>query len=190
MKSKNYRDGFSLIEVVIALGIVAVTLPLILGVFARLSSSTDRVRDLHDVETLLAALENYMETDDSTTDRFSEVYSWIVSSRGNSGSPGKVLYVYRPASTSVSDRGVITPFIVSEAVPDQDDVNIIDGRLIAVEVHAPQETILTNSDLPFNVDDYPKAYLPMQLDFFVATPGLRSQELGQAFESLPFVLKR
>lgn len=190
MKSKINRDGFSLIEVVIALGIVAVTLPLILGVFARLSSSTDRVRDLHDVETVLAAVKNYMETDDATTDRFAEVYGWITSSRGSSDSPGKVLYVYRPATTSSSDIGEITPFVVSESVPDRDDVNIIEGRLIAVEVHAPQETVLSDANLPASVNDYPKAYLPMQLDLFVATPGERNEELGQPFESLPFVLKR
>lgn len=193
MKSKTKLQGFSLIEVVIALAIVAVAMPIILGVFSTLSSSSEKVRDLNDVESIVTAVQIYLENETATTNRFDEVYDWVQQARANPDD-AVALYVYRSEigdADGNSDDEDVT-LTVSEELPGVSDVSAFDARVVAVEFHAPEETLLPADDFPVSIDDYQRAYLPMRIDMKAAVAGVSSssEDLGRAFESLPFVLKR
>ena len=102
----------------------------------------------------------------------------------------EVLYVFREKTEGSEEIDDFKPLTVSEDLPDANDVNSLDARVIAVELHAPEETVLPVNAFPASIASFEKSYLPMRLDLFVATAGQSNEELSKPFETLPFVLRR
>jgi prepilin-type N-terminal cleavage/methylation domain-containing protein len=72
LKKKNYRTemnkkGFSLIEVVLASGVFAVTIVAVLGLYAPLSQSVNEMSDMDDASRLMNAVNSELSILDYTT---------------------------------------------------------------------------------------------------------------------------
>jgi prepilin-type N-terminal cleavage/methylation domain-containing protein len=157
MKFKNSRTGrgFTLMETVIAIGVLALLLTAFLAVFGPATTGLRRAISVQEADRLSAALERELVTvrpnagGQTYTTGFDKAYEWL------QASPDKgseiMLYQYRGDPTQLRSDGTMEPytqnggvagkdFIVQPAVrqrsDDQllEDLKAIDGRIFAVKL--------------------------------------------------------
>lgn len=185
-------------EVVIALALVGIALPAILGTILYLSDSSTSSRDLHEIDTIASSVELYLANGSSESGEdivlggnFSQVYQWVHAARQDDAN-AKVLFAYRPFigdnDNNPSDEDAT--FITSSKEPQESEISRFDGRIMAIELHAADETILPNDAFPGTVASYEKAYLPMRLDIYAVANSEQPRDQTNFIESIPYVLKR
>jgi len=146
--------GFTLMETVIAIGVLALLLTAFLAVFGPATSGLRRAISVQEADRLAAALERELVTlrpgsTSTQTTGFDKAYEWIKSApdKGNE----IMLYQYRGDPTQLRADGTMEPykqsggvagkdFIVQPAVRQRgddkmmEDIAAIDGRIFAVKL--------------------------------------------------------
>jgi prepilin-type N-terminal cleavage/methylation domain-containing protein len=144
------KRGFTLMETVIAIGVLAVLLTAFMAVFGPATRGIRKAINIQDADRLVGALESKCATDEvdgsSTNPAFNRAYDWIEKS-GNKGTGVVFLYQYKgdPNGKARGD-GSMPPykqpggspgkeFIVQAAVRKADDSNMIgeNGDLKALQ---------------------------------------------------------
>ena len=157
MKFQNPRTGrgFTLMETVIAIGVLALLLTAFLAVFGPATTGLRRAISVQEADRLSAALERELVTlrpggsGQNFTTGFDKAYEWI------QASPDKgseiMLYQYRGDPSQLRSDGTMEPytknggvagkdFIVQPAVRQRsddemvEDLKAIDGRIFAVKL--------------------------------------------------------
>ena len=187
LMKRRSRDasGFSLIEVVIALGLVALAIPLIMGMFGSFSKYSVEIRDRDDIKSVVNEVSLYLENEadlESGGDSFTTVYEWVLKASQNQDD-AKVLYAYKPTG---SDSG----YTVSVTPPLDREISASDGRIMAVEIMAPPETVLSKAELNSDVSNYGKAYLPLELHIYALSIAVGPRTKVNFLDSFPVVLPR
>lgn len=190
-QEKGCPGGFSLIEVVIAVGLVAVAIPTLLGMFGYFSEISVTVRDRDDIEAVAGAVQVFLETGAGkdagsgalpAAGTFAAVYDWVYKARQD---PDRATVVY-----AYHHRGKDAVYTVSTVPPGEDEISLLDGRIMAVEIHPPGERMLPSSSLDANVSNYRKAYLPLELEIFALSTAEETRSPANFIDSLPTVLFR
>lgn len=149
------RRGFTLMETVIAIGVLALLLTAFLAVFGPATSNLRKAISVQEADRLAAALERELVTlrpgGDSNDFRtgFEKAYEWIRSSPDSANAV--LLYQYRGDPSQLRPDGSMEPytqnggvagrdFIVQPAVRQRDDVLLLedlqalDGRIFTVKL--------------------------------------------------------
>ena len=186
---KSHTAGFSLIEVLIAVGLVAVAIPSILGLFGYYSQISVNNQDREDASSVVSAIHIYLENEaaneaaNGDSSSFATVYEWVYDARQDP-EEATVLYAYK-------DRDNDSHFTVSVDPPDEDgDLDRIDGRILAVEIQAPDETVLPEADFVANWSEYRKAYLPLKMKIYALSASVEPRTGANFIDSFPVVLSR
>ncbi|HEY1123257.1 MAG TPA: prepilin-type N-terminal cleavage/methylation domain-containing protein [Haloferula sp.] len=157
MKFQNPRTGrgFTLMETVIAIGVLALLLTAFLAVFGPATTGLRRAISVQEADRLSAALERELVTlrpgggGQSFTTGFDKAYDWIQSSPDKGSEI--MLYQYRGDPSQLRSDGTMEPytknggvagkdFIVQPAVRQRsddellEDLKAIDGRIFAVKL--------------------------------------------------------
>lgn len=129
--SKGRRAGFTLVETVIAMGIITVMITAFLAAFGpavqgirKSISAKEANRLASTLETELSVLRFDEHTDNGGGYRtaFEKAYEWIKDSGGSSRDDYVLLYQYRGDPTSVRDDGTLEPYTGSDGIPGEDYV--------------------------------------------------------------------
>lgn len=170
-------SGFSLIEVVIAVGIVAFAIPSVLGVMAVFSSSSSATMDRGEAASVADSLQLYLSGKVDPLP-FATVYGWTYAARQNE-SNAQVIYAYKTDANQSDYRFSQTP-----------PSGAIDGKLLAARILAPDPRVLPDTALVGDSANYAKAYLPIKVSIYaLSTP---SQPLSPAslVDSYPIVISK
>ncbi|RYD63664.1 MAG: prepilin-type N-terminal cleavage/methylation domain-containing protein [Verrucomicrobiaceae bacterium] len=157
MKFQNPRTGrgFTLMETVIAIGVLALLLTAFLAVFGPATTGLRRAISVQEADRLSAALERELVTlrpsasGQSFTTGFDKAYEWIQQSPDKGSEI--MLYQYRGDPSQLRSDGTMEPytknggvagkdFIVQPAVRQRsddelmEDLKAIDGRIFAVKL--------------------------------------------------------
>ncbi len=151
MKTTSYnltkpRKGFSLIEVIIALGIVALLLTGFLGVFGTAQKNIQRSLSVKEANQLKDSLETEMAAlrkDEKSysakkfKSHFEKAFDMV--KNGNDPSKAVIVYQYKAQTTDTDNDGILPPYT---------DVNNIPGAgyitQVAVRRVGPQDAFITN----------------------------------------------
>ena len=132
IRNHQHNSGFSLIEVVIAISVLAVAILTLLGMFAPTMRSVDRILNYNDVAALTSQIDTVLQTDDfefNTTNgskiSFAEVSNWA--------NGGKVLYFWNTLGVDSSDALTPAEMMVSDA-KGQIAINTLDGAVFVVVI--------------------------------------------------------
>lgn len=122
-KAGASRTGFTLMETVIAIGVVAVLLTTFLAVFGPASQDIRRAISAQDANRLQSALERELQilrdgTDSTYGTAFEKAFDWIL----NSGDSSKavILYNYRGDPKSIRADGSLEPYAESDGQSGRD----------------------------------------------------------------------
>ncbi len=120
--------GFTLMETVIAIGVVAVLLTTFLAVFGPASQSIRRSLSAQDADRLQTALKRELQilregTDKNSTSSFEKAFDWIQ----NSGKPEKaiLLYNYRGDPTDIRTDGSLEAYQSGDANPGKSGIDFV-----------------------------------------------------------------
>ncbi|MGD7652598.1 MAG: type IV pilus modification PilV family protein [Verrucomicrobiales bacterium] len=143
MTNKISKKGFTLLETVIAIGVLAVLLTGFMYVFAPAAAGIRKAITVQEADRLTSTLENEMNTlrDDETTEyatAFDKAFDWIL----NSNDAGTALLVYRYRSSidgsgdpvkNVNTQIPGQDYVVRTMVRRADDTTELQADLEAVE---------------------------------------------------------
>lgn len=124
---KNKKSGFTLMETVIAIGVLAVMLTAFMGVFAPAAKGIRRAINVQEADRLTSALEKELATfrvgdtkSGAGNTAFNKAYSWIQ----NSHQPNSVIicYQYRGNPSSLRPDGSMTPYVAVNGTPGKEYV--------------------------------------------------------------------
>jgi prepilin-type N-terminal cleavage/methylation domain-containing protein len=157
MKSiqSRMRHGFTLMETVIAIGVLALLLTAFLAVFGPATTGLRKAISVQEADRLAAALERELVTlrpggsGDTYTTGFDKAYKWIEEVSG--GSETVMLYQYRGTPNSLRQDGTMEPFTAAGGVAGKDfvvqpmvrkrtdsllleDLKALDGRIFAAKL--------------------------------------------------------
>lgn len=181
---KNYSSGgFSLVEVVLAVGIIAIAVPAVLGVMAAFSSSSSSTMDRGEAGSAANSLQLYLsgKVRDSATSAnvpFATVYGWTYAARQSPAS-AQVIYAYK-TNAAQSD------YTFSQRAP----TGTIEGKLLAAEIHAPETRILPSAAFTGASSDYSKAYLPLKVSIHALSSASQPRTAATLVDSYPMVISR
>lgn len=175
--------GFSLVEVVLALGILAFTIPAIIGVMAVFSSSSSSTMDRGEAASALNALQLYLSgkvRDPATSSNvpFATVYSWTYAARQAPAS-AQVIYGYKTNAAQ-------TDYTFSQREP----AGSIEGKLLAVEILAPETRILPSAAFASGSSNYSRAYLPLKVSIHALSSASQPRTAATLVDSYPVVISQ
>lgn len=179
------QTGFSLSEVVIALALVAVSIPTIISLFGTFTNLSGEIRGRDELGAIVNEVTLYLENEAGSLDdvnHFDKVYEWV--KQASEGvDQAQVLYYYLSAADS-------TDYKVSPAKPGDDEISSLDGRIVAIELLAPQGSILSSDDIGTDISAYNKAYLPLELHIYGLASPVDQPSKGNYLDTFPIVLSR
>src|SRR5688572_30593589 len=123
--SSRMRRGFTLMETVIAIGVLALLLTAFLAVFGPATTGLRKAISVQEADRLAAALERELVmlrpggTEDYKTG-FDKAYEWI--EKVSSGSETVMLYQYRGQPNSLRQDGTMEPYTAGGGVAGKDFV--------------------------------------------------------------------
>ena len=175
--------GFSLVEVVIALGIVALAIPAIIGVLAVASSSSSSTIDRGEVASAADALRLYLngKVKDPVTSAsvpFATVYGWVYASRQSPAS-AQVIYAYKTNANQ-------TDYIFSQTPP----AGVFVGKMLAAEIRAPETNVLPSNLLPGDAAQYSKSYLSLKASIYALSATTQQVSPATFVDSYPMTISR
>ncbi|MCX6972288.1 MAG: hypothetical protein NTV93_19360 [Verrucomicrobia bacterium] len=175
--------GFSLVEVVLAVGIVAVAIPAVLGVMAVFSSSSSSTMDRGEAFSAASSLQLYLSgkvRDPATSSNvpFATVYGWTYAARQAPAS-AQVIYAYK---TNAAQAG----YTISRSAP----AGTVGGKVLAAEILAPETRILPSSTLVSASSNYSKAYLPLKVSIHALSSASQPRTAATLVDSYPMVISQ
>ncbi len=181
---KNHNSlGFSLVEVVLAVGIVAFAIPAVLGVLAVFSSSSASTMDRGEVASAANSLQLYLNgkvRDPATSSNvpFATVYGWTYAARQAPAS-AQVIYAYK---TNATQSG----YILSQSAP----AGTIEGKMLVAEILAPETRILPAATLVSASSNYSKAYLPLKVSIHALSSASQPRTAATLVDSYPMAISQ
>lgn len=170
-------SGFSLVEVVIAVGIVAIAIPSVLGVMAVFSSSSSATMGRGEAASAANSLHLYLSG--KVTDLpFATVYGWTYSARQSPAS-AQVIYAYKTNQSQ-------TDYSFSQAAP----TGAIEGKLLAAEILAPDTRVLPSAALVSDSSLYSRAYLPINVSIYALSTPAQPRTPATFVDSYPMVISK
>ena len=148
------RGGFTLMETVIAIGVLALLLTAFLAVFGPATTGLRKAISVQEADRLAAALERELVIlrpggTETYKTGFDKAYEWI--EQVSSGSETVMLYQYRGQPNSLRQDGTMEPYTTGGGVAGKDfvvqpmvrkrtdpllleDLNSLDGRIFAAKL--------------------------------------------------------
>jgi len=165
--------------------IAGFAIPVVLGVQSLCSSSSTLMVDRAEAASAARPLDLYLngrirDAKLNTVVPFATVYGWVCTAR-NAPAKAQVIYGYR-TSTTQSD------YIFSQTKPDTSVA--FDGRLLAVEILAPDVKIIPDILLPKDSASYSKACLPVKVAIHALTSASQSVTGANLVDTYPLVVSR
>lgn len=152
----THRRGFTLMETVIAIGVLAVLLTAFLAVFAPAAQGIRKAISVQEADRLAYTLEQELVTlrgdqADQYGTGFEKAYDWIEAADGSAGSDPLLIYQYRGRPDAIRDDGTLEPYVRTEGVAGQDfivqpvvrrggsaelrdDLEALEGRVYTVQL--------------------------------------------------------
>jgi len=150
------RKGFTLLETVIAIGVLAVLLTAFLGVFGPATAGIRRALNVQEADRLASTLERELTTlrtgqsSSSVVTGFDKAYRWIEDSMKKSSPDVMFVYQYRGNPSNLRADGTLAPYTASGGVAGKDytivpmvrrrddsafvdDLAALEGRVFAVK---------------------------------------------------------
>lgn len=167
---KSSSGGFTLMETVIAIGVLALLLTAFLAVFGPATTGLRKAISVQEADRLAAALERELVTlrpgssgTDYTTG-FDKAYKWIEAA--NEGDKSILLYQYRGNPNEIREDGSMEPYTQGGGVAGRDyivqpmvrqrndslvqkDLKALDGRIFTVKL---TQLVFENGTLTKNSD--------------------------------------
>ncbi len=175
--NNHTSSGFSLVEVIIAVGIVAFAIPAVLGVMAVFSSSSAATMDRGEAASAANALQLYL-SGKVTNLPFATVYGWTYSARQTPAN-AQVIYAYK-TNLSQSD------YSFSQTPPTE----AIEGKLLAAEILAPDTRVLPSATLVSDSSLYTKSYLPIKVSIYALSSPAQPRTPTTFVDSYPMVISK
>jgi|GEM_PF-3585308 len=159
LEPRRPASGFSLVEVVLALGIVAFTVTVSVGLISTLLSSSRESRQRNELTVALDSLQPYLQDDQG----FITCYGWAAG-----GTEKELLYVsYRADTISGIPKGgggAVRSLWLDPASPppgfalaDLDAAR--EGRWVRARLTYSTALMPADTTLPSSVDDFPLAFI-------------------------------
>ncbi|MEP2775433.1 MAG: prepilin-type N-terminal cleavage/methylation domain-containing protein [Luteolibacter sp.] len=163
--SAPFRAGFTLMETVIAIGVLAVLLTGFLAVFTPAAQGIRRSIDAQQADRLASSLEREMvtlregEKTATITTGFAKAFDWL--QKGNDPTKAILVYQYRGDTSSMRADGTPDPLITIDGQPGdtytvqtmarrlddpqlEDDIKAIEGRMFFVK---PEQLVFTGGQM-------------------------------------------
>lgn len=124
-RTSSHRPGFTLVETIIAIGIVAALLTTFFAVFSLATQTIRRAISAEEADRLAYALEEELVTlrgDEATgfPTAFNKAYQWIA--EASPGGTALLVYQYRGNPRNLRADGTLTPYTGTDGVAGQDFV--------------------------------------------------------------------
>jgi len=124
-KQTNHRPAFTLMETVIAIGVLAVLITAFLAVFGPATEGIRRSINVQDADRMVATLEKELSilretTDGKSTTAFDKAFDWIRDS--NKDQTLIMVYQYRGDPDDLRNDGTMAPFTGNDGVAGKDYV--------------------------------------------------------------------
>lgn len=123
----NKRKGFTLMETVIAIGVLAVMLTAFMGVFGPATKTIRKAINVQEADRLTSALEKELSTNRPTsgnsgeaTTAFHKAYDWIMESHEENNAV--FAYQYRGDPNTLRADGTMTPYLEKDGQAGKDFV--------------------------------------------------------------------
>jgi len=179
ISASSHRKGFTLLETVIAIGVLAVLLTAFLGVFGPATAGIRRAISAQEADRLASTLERELvtlrtgQTSATVITGFDKAYEWIEASMKKTKPEVMFAYQYRGNPSSVRTDGTLTPYITAGGVAGKDytvvsmlrrrigptgsadpsfaeDLAALEGRVFAVKT---TQLVSTNGQLTISTDE-------------------------------------
>jgi prepilin-type N-terminal cleavage/methylation domain-containing protein len=175
ISSSSKRRGFTLLETVIAIGVLAVLLTAFLGVFGPATAGIRRAISVQEADRLASTLERELTTlrsgqgSTSIATGFDKAYQWIEDSMKKSSPQVMFIYQYRGNPSNLRADGTLAPYTAAGGVAGKDftvvpmlrrrddsafadDLAALEGRVFAVKTtqlvfNAGQLTLSTDETI-------------------------------------------
>ena len=175
--SKKQRKAFTLVEVMLAVGVIALALTSMIGLLGAIVSNLNNIRYQDKAITLLANLETTLRMQS-----FDKVFKWVA----NPATP-HVVYFWDefqseddPDNTSVITKSSELPGHTSGVPPTDDDLKNSTGEVFRANITLYQsalkgvhtsisspDSVFSGGGLTGEPDDYALSYIPRSVEFFV-----------------------
>ncbi len=125
------KRGFTLVETVIAMGIITIMITAFLAAFGPAVQSIRKSMSAKEANRLASTLEielstlrfdQHIDNGGDYTTAFQKAYEWIKDSGGTIREDFVLLYQYRGDPTDVRDDGTLNPYTGVDGIPGQDYV--------------------------------------------------------------------
>jgi len=182
LRLKNHR-GFSLVEVIIALGIVGLLLTGFLGVFGSAQRNISRAISVKEANILKDALQTEMSilrsTDTDFTTSFEKAFEMIVDSAD--ASVTTLVYQYRADPSSSAESGILPVYNSEGGISGQDFITQVAVRKLGAEATSG----LLQDELESNVV-VGSVYAVKMRQLFPSETNFNILELQEESDSLAF----
>ncbi len=123
--SQIKRSGFTLVETVIAMGIITIMITAFLAAFGPAVQGIRKSMSSKEANRLASTLEyelSVLRADETATHptAFAKAYSWIKGSAGNNNDDFVLIYQYRGDPDSVRNDGTLNPYAENDGIPGKD----------------------------------------------------------------------
>jgi len=181
-KQHSKNSAFTLIEVVIAIGIFAIAFPAILGTFSLFSQLSNDIFVMNDCAELVDVGNLFLngnKLDDETGEQltFDKVYGWIFAARQNKTN-ATTIYAY---AKDVNN----TVWYMSQTIPEE-----YYGNIMPIKIQAPIVSLLSNTDFVEDPIKCKKTGIPLSLNFWTPNPVGTITKGSRIIKSYPMVLSR
>ncbi len=171
--------GFTLLEVVLAVGLLALSLLALAGLLAQSARNLSQARSRIQTEALASELEVFLQAKD-----FQTVYKWIAQDTS------KVLFYYTVQSDANTGREPTNSLLRDSTYTNlQDELSRSIGPVLKIILknsplsHSSSTGSEDAASLPANSGDYLQGYLALEAWIYTETPA----EPGAAFDTGPEV---
>lgn len=171
--------GFTLIEVVLALGIFAVAIPAVIGMIGIFSSSTQSMLESGATTSAVSVFEPYlngeMQDVDKSSVSFAKAYDWAYEARTGTET---VIYAYKESWDQAEH-------FISQKAPTTHD-----GPILAAKVLPVASNLLPADKFVASPSAYTQSYLPLKLEIHALSSASETLTPENFVTSYPMVLSR
>ena len=182
--------GFTLIEVVLALGIFAVAIPAVIGMIGIFSSSTQSMLESGATTSAVSVFEPYlngemqdvdkslngeMQDVDKSSVSFAKAYGWAYEARTGTET---VIYAYKESRDQAEH-------FISQKAPTTHD-----GPILAAKVLPVASNLLPADKFVASPSAYTQSYLPLKLEIHALSSASETLTPENFVTSYPMVLSR
>ncbi len=172
---KNYKEAFTLVEVMLAVGVIAVSIASMIGLLGAITANISQIRHQQRTSDCVAQMETILRTK-----RFDDVYKWV----SNPGEPYIVYFWTEYQNPDDADNSSLmmvssedegrTPNMppTKEAIANSEGavyralLSLYQGGLMGERIRVGEDALYGGGALGGDSEGYALSYLPINMELF------------------------